>query len=46
MTLLDLSRDHTSQSKLRHEIATLGDGEFDFDAVQKLEYLDAVVREG
>lgn len=46
LTLLDLARDQNSQTKLRNEIATLGDGELDFDAVQKLEHLDAVVREG
>lgn len=46
LTLLDLARDQTSQNKLRHEIATLGDGELDFDTVQKLEYLDAVIKEG
>ncbi|EIM87138.1 cytochrome P450 [Stereum hirsutum FP-91666 SS1] len=46
LTLLDLARDQNSQTKLRNAIARLGDGELDFDAVQKLEYLDAVVREG
>lgn len=46
MTLLELSRNTKSQDKLRREIALLGDGELDFDAVQKLEYLDAVLREG
>ena len=46
LTLLDLARNQASQSKLRHEIAALGDSELDFETVQKLEYLDAVIREG
>ncbi|EIM87146.1 cytochrome P450 [Stereum hirsutum FP-91666 SS1] len=46
LTLLDLARNQPAQQKLREEILSLGDNTLDFDAVQKLEYLDAVVREG
>lgn len=46
LTLLDLARNQPAQRKLREEVLSLGDNTLDFDAVQKLEYLDAVVREG
>lgn len=44
-TLLDLARNPEVQQKLREEIQTFGQ-DLDYDNVQKLEYLDAVVREG
>ncbi|THH19339.1 hypothetical protein EW146_g1797 [Bondarzewia mesenterica] len=44
-TLLDLARNPEAQDRLRQEIQTFGQ-ELDYDSVQKLEYLDAVVREG
>lgn len=46
LTLLDLARNQPAQRKLREDVLSLGDNTLDFDAVQKLQYLDAVVREG
>ncbi|EIN08194.1 cytochrome P450 [Punctularia strigosozonata HHB-11173 SS5] len=44
-TLLALARNKEVQDKLRHEIQQYGQ-DLSYDAVQKLEYLEAAVREG
>ncbi|KAJ3861716.1 cytochrome P450 [Lentinula novae-zelandiae] len=43
-TLLELARNPTIQENLRREVQTMG--HLDYDRVQQLEYLDAVVKEG
>ncbi|KAJ3877633.1 cytochrome P450 [Lentinula edodes] len=43
-TLLELARNPTIQENLRREVQTMG--HLNYDRVQQLEYLDAVVKEG
>lgn len=44
-TLLDLARHPEKQRKLREEVRSYG-RDLSYDDVQRLEYLDAVVKEG
>lgn len=44
-TLLELARHPEMQRKLREEVRSFG-GDMNYDDIQKLEYLDAVVKEG
>lgn len=45
-TLLSLSRNKRIQDKLRDEVLSYGRDILSYDDVQKLSYLDAVVKEG
>ena len=44
-TLLELAKHPEVQRKLRDEVRSFA-GEMNYDDIQKLEYLDAVVKEG
>ena len=44
-TLLELARNPAVQQRLRDEIRTVG-RDLNYDDIQRLEYLDAVVKEG
>lgn len=44
-TFMELARNQASQTKLREEILSLGT-DFNVDSIQKLPYLEAVIREG
>lgn len=43
-TLLELARNPETQTKLREELATIN--EFNYETLSKLPYLDAVTKEG